>query len=225
MSRSTFKSWRTVAGAGGAALALMLAAVVPSAHAATGDIHRVTADLANVRAGPSNDASVRGTVEGGTQVIELRRDRGWIGVRVMDTGQEGWIFGELLDRVAASGLGAGDYGRDAGFRSLSQGFDHLVQSLNDNLGYSMVERVERAGEGALRVTPSPQWLRYAGREAHLLAATAIYEMWKNHENQRPVSVTLVGEDDTDYVTIADRDGVPVLDLRAPGGEQMAGTRG
>ena len=224
MSRSASKLlWPAAAGAGSAALALLLAAVAPPAHGATGDIHRITADLANVRAGPSNDASVRGTVEGGDQVIELRRDRGWIGVRVMDTGQEGWIFGELLERVAASGLGGDD--SDAGFRSLSQNFDHVVQSLNDNLGYSMVERVERVGEGALRVTPSPQWLRYAGREAHIMAATAIYEMWKNHENQRPVSVTLVGEDDDDYVTIADRDGVPVLNLLPPGGEQVAGTRG
>jgi hypothetical protein len=221
MSRSAFKLWP--AATGGGALVALLLAVAPPAHAVTGDIHRVTADLANLRAGPSNDASVRGTLEGGDEVIELRRDRGWIGVRRMDTGEEGWIYGELLERVAASGLGGDD--SDAGFRSISEGFDQLVRSLNDTLGYSMVEQVERAGEGALRVTPSPQWLRYAGREAHVMAAAAIYEMWKNHEDQRPVSVTLLGEGDDDYVTIDDRDGGPVLNIQPPGGEEATGTRG
>lgn len=219
MHRGGFKLW--LAGFGG--LALTLAGQPVPLSAAPGDTHRVTADLANLRAGPSNDATVRGRVEQGDEVIELREERGWLGVRVLDTGEEGWIYGDLLERLAQSGLSA-DAG-DAGFRELSEGFDRLVQSVNGELGYPTVEAVERTGEDALRVTPTPQWLRYAGRDAHLMAAMAFYEMWKNHQNRRPVSLTLAGEGGADYITIIDRETGPVLSLRAPDEEGEGGTSG
>ena len=216
MTRRGFR--HGLAGLGGLALALALGPGSPSA--APGDIYRVTADLANLRAGPSNDATVRGRVEGGDEVIELRRERGWVGVRVLQTGEEGWIFGDLLDRTARSGLSA-DPG-DAGFRTLSEDFDELVLALNEEVGYAIVEQVERTGEDALRVTPSPQWLRYAGRDAHLMAATAFYQMWKNHQNGRRVSLALAGEGGDDYITIADQDTGPMLSVQAPGAEEEAG---
>jgi hypothetical protein len=43
---------------------------------------------------------VRGTVERGDEVIELTRRDNWLGVRVLRTGEEGWIFGYLLEPVA-----------------------------------------------------------------------------------------------------------------------------
>ena len=54
-------------------LALTLAAFGgASAEAAPGDIHRVVnADRVNLRAGPSDESSVRGTIERGDEVIEL----------------------------------------------------------------------------------------------------------------------------------------------------------
>jgi hypothetical protein len=215
MTRSVYKLW--LAGFGG--LALTLAGAAPLS-AAPGDIHRITADLANLRAGPSNDAAVRGQVEAGTQVIELRSERNWLGVRVLDTGEEGWIFGDLVERVARSDLAAEP--GDAGFRQLSESFDRLVQSLNDQLGYPLVEQVERTADDALTVTPTPQWLRYSGRDAHMMAAMAFYQMWKNHQDQRPVRLTLLGPEGDDYITITDEDVGPVLSLRAPGEEETAG---
>ena len=215
MNRSGFKLW--LAGFGG--LALMLAGPAPLG-AATGDIHRITADLANLRAGPSNDAAVRGQVDAGTDVIELRSEGGWLGVRVLDTGEEGWIFGDLVERVAPSGL-AGEPG-DAGFRQLSESFDRLVQSLNNQLGYPLVEQVEQTGDDALAVTPTQQWLRYGSRDAHVMATMAFYQMWKNHQNQRPVRLTLVDPEGEEYITIADEDNGPVLSLRAPGAGETAG---
>jgi hypothetical protein len=201
--------------AGVAGLALLLAGQAP-VSAAPGDIHRVTAELANLRAGPSNESAVRSRVEAGAELIELRSEGGWLGVRVLDTGEEGWIFGDLLERVARTGLAAEP--GDAGFRQLSESFDRLVQSLNDQLGYPLVERVERTGENALTVTPTPQWLRYGGRDAHLMAAMSFYQMWKNHQDQQPVRLTLAGPDGTEYITIVDEDAGPVLSLLSPGEE-------
>ena len=197
---------------GGVALAL---AAVPAgaAFAAAGDTHRVTADLANLRAGPSNDATVRTQLEQGAEVIELRSERGWIGVRVLETGEEGWIFGDLLETERRSGLAAEN--DDAGFRELSQDFDRIVHTLNSELGYRMVDAVEQVGEDELAVTLTPQWLRYGGRDAHMMAATAFYQMWKNHQDQRQVNLVVRGPDGDDYITIREDDEGPMLLVALP----------
>ena len=81
---------------------LLVPALAGPAQAGPGDLHEITAELANLRASPSDAASVRDRLEGGTEVIELRRDGGWFGVRVVDTGQEGWVWGEHLQQGAAA---------------------------------------------------------------------------------------------------------------------------
>jgi uncharacterized protein YgiM (DUF1202 family) len=85
---------------------LALAVAGPgTAVAAPGDIHRVAgADVVNLRAGPSDETNIRGRVEQGDEVIELTREGSWVGVRVLETGEEGWMFGDLLDTVSRSGL-------------------------------------------------------------------------------------------------------------------------
>jgi hypothetical protein len=127
------------------ALALPLAAFGGApAEAAPGDIHRVVnADLVNLRAGPSNESSVRGTIERGDEVIELTRRDNWLGVRVLRTGEEGWIFGQLLEPVALSTLGTGGAPpvEDVGFLRLSEGFNRLIRSINGNLGYPVAQEV------------------------------------------------------------------------------------
>ena len=60
--------------------------------------------MVNLRAGPSDESNIRGRVEQGDEVIELTSDGNWRGVRVLQTGEEGWIYGGLLERVAPSGL-------------------------------------------------------------------------------------------------------------------------
>lgn len=209
MIGSMQRAW--LVGCGG--VVLLLAGAGPVLSAA-GDLHRVGADLANFRAGPSNEAAVRGQLERGAEVIELRSERGWVGVRVLETGEEGWIFGDLLETVQRSGLAAEN--DDAGFRSLSQDFDRLVHTLNAELGYRMVDGVEQTGEDALAVTLTPQWLRYGGRDAHMMAATAFYQMWKNHQDQRPVNLVVRGPEGEDYITIADDEIGPMLRMELPG---------
>lgn len=190
-----------------------------AAAAAPGDLHRVTAELVNLRAGPSDETNVRTRVEGGDELLELRRDGNWLGVRVLETGEEGWIYGELVERVATSGLGEDE--ASAGFMELSANFDQVIRRINGQLGYPMITDVSQVDNETLRVTPSARWLRAGSRDAHLMAATAIYEMWKNHQNSAPVTVELLDTDGEPYITIDDGDNGPALaitDEAAPGSE-------
>ena len=173
-----------------------------AAQAEPGDVHRVTAELANLRAGPSDETTVRSQVQRGDEVVELRRDNSWIGVRVMSTGEEGWIFGDLVDRVSLSRLGGGM--DDAGFRDLSEDFDVLIGRMGRQLGYRLIDSVDRADPGMLRVVPTRDFLLYGGRDAHMATTLAIYQMWKNHQNSQPVAVTLLDDDANPYITIEEQ---------------------
>jgi uncharacterized protein YgiM (DUF1202 family) len=191
-----------------------------TALAAPGDIHRVSgAEVVNLRAGPSDSTNIRGRLEQGDEVIELTRDGNWIGVRVVRTGEEGWVYGGLLEQVAQSGLLPGDGGQasggDAGFLQLSEGFDRLMRRVNGDLGYRMVEDASPVAEGVLQVRPTAAWLRSAGRDAHMMAALAFYEMWKNYQNGRPVTLVMTDEQGKDYIRIADSDLGPELAIAAP----------
>jgi hypothetical protein len=180
---------------------LIASALVAPAWAGPGDLHEVTPDLVNLRAGPSDTASVRDRVESGAQVIELRRDGGWVGVRVVPTGQEGWIYGELLRQVASSQLGDGD--GTAGFGAYAGDQDSLFYRVNERLGAPMVAEVAESGN-TLTVTPTESWLRATSEDAHLLAAAAIYGMWKNHHDQAPVEVVLLDATGDQYVLVRDQ---------------------
>ena len=168
--------------------------------AAPGDIYEVNADLVNLRAGPSNEASVRDRVSGGTQVIELERDGNWYGIRTLDSGLDGWIYGDLLNRVSSSGLS--DNRPDAGFAEYSSDFDELVGQINDRLGFAIVESVA-SEENHLTIEPTDAWLRASSQDAHALATTAVYGMWKNYNNNAPVGVVFLDENDQTYVSIED----------------------
>lgn len=182
------------------ALAMSGCLLTVSAYAAPGDIYEVNSDLVNLRAGPSNEASVRDRVEGGTQVIELERDGNWYGVRTLDSGLEGWIYGDLLNRISSSGLS--DQRVDAGFAEYSRDFDQLIGQINDRLGLAMVNSLV-ADDSRLTVEPTSAWLRASSQDAHALATSAIYGMWKNYNNNAPVSVVMLDENDDAYVSIED----------------------
>jgi uncharacterized protein YgiM (DUF1202 family) len=200
--------------------ALIATALSTAALAAPGDIHRVTgADVVNLRAGPSDESNIRGSVHAGDEVIELTRDGDWIGARVLPTGEEGWIYGGLLEQVAASGLVPGDpvawSGRDAGFMQLSESFDHLIRRFNGDLGYRMVDDVVQTGDGVLQVKPTPAWLRAGSRDAHMMGALAFYQLWKNHQNGRPVALVMTDDRGEEYIRIVDGDLGPELAMVAP----------
>lgn len=192
---------------------VLTAAAAGAALAAPGDIHRVAgADVVNLRAGPSDQTNIRGRVEQDDEVIELTREGSWVGVRVLETGEEGWIFGGLLETVAPSGLSPGTAESDAGFLQLSESFDVLMRRINTQLGFPVIQTVEQAGGGILRVVPTPQWLRDGSREAHMMAAAAIYQMWKNHQNSAPVGVVMADAAGGDYITIRDEASGPSLSI-------------
>ena len=180
--------------------ALIAASLAAPALAGPGDLHEVTADLVNLRASPSDAASVRDRIEGGTQVLELRRDGGWLGVRVVPTGQEGWIYGELLRQVEASQLGEAD--ATAGFGAYSHDLDRLLYQVNERLGAPMIAEIAEQGS-SLILTPTESWLRASSQDTQLMAVTAIYGMWKNHQNQSPVEVVLLDAAGDQYVVVRD----------------------
>lgn len=186
-----------------------------AASAAPGDTYRVTGERVNLRAGPSDEANVRGQVLSGEQLLELRRDGNWYGVRVLRTGEEGWIFGDLIEPVATSTLAGGEGGvASAGFGDLSRDFDRLLGALTQRYGFPLFDRVTPAGNGALEVRMSESWLRAGSQDEHLLAAAAIYQMWKNHQNSAPVRVVMLDPDGERYVTIDDREGPALLTVAA-----------
>ena len=189
------------------------------AVAAPGDIHRVSgAEVVNLRAGPTEESNIRGTVELDDEVIELTRDRNWIGVRVLQTGEEGWIYGGLLEQVARSGLlprDAQGSGGDAGFLQLSESFDQLMRRVNGDLGYRLVEDSTSVAEGVLQVRPTAAWLRSGGRDAHLMGALAFYELWKSYQDGRPVTLVMTDDRGEEYIRIADSNLGPELAIAAP----------
>jgi hypothetical protein len=197
----------------------VLCVVGDTALAAPGDIHRVSgAEVVNLRAGPTDASNIRGRVDQGDEVIELTSDRNWVGVRVLQTGEEGWIYDGLLERVAQSGLLPGDGGAvsgDAGFLQLSEDFDRLIRRVNDDLGYAMVEEAAPVADGVLQVRPTAAWLRSGGRDAHMMGALAFYQLWKNYQDGRPVTLVMTDEQGAEYIRIADGDLGPELAIAAP----------
>jgi hypothetical protein len=58
-------------------------------------------------------------------------------------------------------------------------------------------------------------MRSGGRDAHMMAALAFYELWKNHQDGRPVSLVMTDERGEEYIRIADGDLGPELAVAAP----------
>jgi hypothetical protein len=176
------------------------------AEAAPGDLHRVSAERANLRAGPADNSNVRGQIERGEQLIELTREGDWYGVRVMRTGEEGWVFGNLVEQVAQSTL-TREAATTAGFLDLSESFDKALRGINSTLGYDVISKVRQSEADTLEVQANGDWLRATSRDAHLMTTLAVYQMWKNHENNRPVRVVLL-DGEVPYVAIADEPSGP-----------------
>lgn len=186
-----------------------LAMLAAPAAAAPGDTHRITGERVNLRAGPSDGSSVRSTIRQGDEVLELRQEGSWTGVRVMRTGEEGWIFSDLLRRSSVSTLNEAK----GQFARYSSSFDRMVGNIDRQLGYRFAERVEQGENGLLRVTPTQEWLANTSREGKIYAALALYQMWKNHNDGRPVNLAL-GARGANPITIEDGNDGPLLDLPA-----------
>jgi hypothetical protein len=194
------------------AVALFVMFLGVGAWASPGDTQEVTAERANLRAGPSDQAEALGQVQRGDELIELQRQGDWLGVRVIRTGEEGWIYGDLVRLSSATRLRRET--EPAGFKDLSPGFDSLIRSIEEHYGYQIVDRVETTENRTLRVVPTREWLVYGGRQDHLLAVLAIYQMWKDNQNDQPVNVSLMDEKGGQYVTISDGSSGPSLTIHS-----------
>ncbi|HZH28857.1 MAG TPA: SH3 domain-containing protein [Azospirillaceae bacterium] len=195
----------------------MVAGTLPAtpwrgAAAAPGDVWEITGERVNLRAGPSDSAAVRSQVMRGDDLLELRREGGWVGVRVLRTGEEGWIYGDLARRTTQSRLGGTV---DAGFQSLQQGFDQLAAGIGERLGYRLAREAARQADGSLRVLPTEEFMRFAGYEAHMMFALALHQMWKTQQNGRPASVSLTDTQGNPYIVVNDAGPQPLIDIRPP----------
>lgn len=194
------------------AFCLMLFAA--GAWAAPGDVLKVTAERANLRAGPSDKTDASGQVQRGDELIELQRQGDWFGIRVVRTGEEGWVYANLVQLASATRLGRET--APAGFKDLSPGFDSVVRNIEQRYGYQLIERVESTDGRTLRVTPTREWLIYGGRGDHLFAALAFYEMWKDRQKDQPVTLSLMDEKGSEYITISDTASGPALAIHGLG---------
>jgi hypothetical protein len=131
----------------------------------------------------------------------------------------GLVRGRWRIRVVTEAISGGTDGappvEDVGFLRLSEGFNRLIRRINADLGYSVVQEVQQPEADLLRVVPSKAWLINGSREAHLMAAAAIYEMWKNHQNGAPVRLVMVDDQGRDYITIIDDETGPNLSIAVP----------
>lgn len=190
------------------AVALSVISLSGSAWAFPGDIQEVTAERANLRSGPSEQTEPLGQVERGDELIELQRQGDWLGIRVIRSGEEGWIHGNLVQLSAATRLGRET--EPSGFKDLSPGFDSLMRTIEEHYGYQMVDRVEITEDATLRIVPTREWLVYGGRQDHLLAALAFYQMWKDNQDGQAVNVSLMDEKGGQYITVSDGSSGPSL---------------
>lgn len=183
-------------------------ALSTSVLAATGDIYQVNSAKVNLRNGPSDTNRVLTTLERGTELLELRREGSWLGVRVMATGDEGWIFENLLEPQTQSRLQ-----RTAPaltFKDISADFDQLMGRISGYLGYPVVAGLEQPETGTLRITASPDWLLRKSTDAHLMAATMFYQMWRDTQGGQPVKLVVADHQGDDYIIVADSDDGPQL---------------
>ena len=62
---------------------------------------RLKGERVNLRAGPSEDAKVKSRLGPDDALIQLKREGDWYSVRVVATGEEGWIAADLVEAASA----------------------------------------------------------------------------------------------------------------------------
>jgi len=196
-------------------------AFMASAMAGTGDVHKVSGERVNLRAGPSNQAAVRGQLLQGEDLIELTQQGSWLGVRVARTGEEGWIYTDLVRRVSQSALSRPVPA--AGFARYSRDFDSLIETINRDIGMPMVAEITQGSNNTLRVTPTSEWMLGTGRDAKLYATLALYQMWKGMNPGRQANVALV-LGGANYITVSDTANGPLLAIEPPNVGALTGAR-
>lgn len=90
---------RLTAGSGVLMASLLSALLAPcQPMAAPGDLLETSRTNVNVRADPTTEAAIVTRINSGDRMFEVRSEGDWYLVELPDIGQQGWIYGPLLDR-------------------------------------------------------------------------------------------------------------------------------
>jgi hypothetical protein len=126
----------------------------------------------------------------------------------MATGDEGWVYDNLVEKQQQSRLQT--TAPALSFKDISVDFDQLMGRIGSYLGYPIVAGLEQPEEGTLRVTASPEWLLRKSTDAHLMAAMMFYQMWQENQDGRPVKLVLSDSQGDEYIVVADSADGPQL---------------
>ncbi len=84
-------------------------------------------------------------------------------------------------------------------------FKETIAVINGNIapvyGGPPFEKVENVGIRTVKITPSAKWLEL--KERHHRNAMMLYNMWRNANQFRPVTLTIVDETGGEYMTLKD----------------------
>ena len=67
----------------------------------------------------------------------------------------------------------------------------------------MVAKVDEKENTLTPSTPTVTWMRVTSQDAQMMAAAAVYSIWKNYKNQAPIEVVLLDPSGAPYVDIRD----------------------
>lgn len=84
-------------------------------------------------------------------------------------------------------------------------FKETIALINNNIagiyGGPPFVKVENAGIRTVKITPSAKWMEL--KERHHRNVMMLYNMWRNANQFRPVTLTMVDDTGTEYMTLKD----------------------
>lgn len=171
-------------------LVILLTLVPFPALADPGVTYYVNANNVNLRENPGLDAAVVATTEFGEELVELKRENGWVKVfPAFGNGEEGWIRATFLAGVRPHPDLA--HAADPGFET----FKYEVETFNDSVKAYTVDgyysRIEQGGPDIVYIYVTNRWLRLdtKGRSANLYYLMGLWN--KTNGKDRKVTLQLV----------------------------------
>ena len=164
------------------ALFIFLLALAPlPAGAASGDILVLGAEESPLLVQPATESRKVATLKKGAEMMERRRQAGWVYVIALEEGEAGWVPLSAIDWKEEEASG------DA-LKTFLLEFTPLNNNLETYLGEKPFARAEDVGKGLLRITANDKWLAEGRHHPNL---NIIFEIWGRVNGARAVAVSVV----------------------------------